>query len=192
MNVTREEFKAELKKNGFPYGYIPNVYEKFKQENLTVFRILIEGCPFVVVTDDEKSFPEVSEESGKKIEPYSFEWLENLIYDSNIIGPSFYESLLRHLQMYIRVKKAEKNDETKKQKNCPYCDEQLLAYEIGADPIPESGKGYAIEHGDIKAFIAKENGKYYLMHNFTPDDGYFLKMEIHNCPICGRKLEEKI
>lgn len=76
------------------------------------------------------------------------------------------------------------------QNNCPYCDEQLLADEIGADPIPESGKGYAIEHGDIKAFVAKENGKYYLMHNFTPDDGYFLKMEIHNCPMCGRKLEE--
>lgn len=76
------------------------------------------------------------------------------------------------------------------QNNCPYCDEQLLTYEIGADSIPESGKGYAIEHGDIKAFIAKENGKYYLMHIFTPDDGYFLKMEIHNCPMCGRKQEK--
>jgi hypothetical protein len=73
--------------------------------------------------------------------------------------------------------------------NCPYCDEQLLADKI-ADPIPESGKGYAIEHGDIKAFITKENGKYYLMHIFTPDDGYYLKMEIHNCPMCGRKLEK--
>jgi hypothetical protein len=40
--------------------------------------------------------------------------------------------------------------------NCPYCDEQLLTYEIGADSIPESGKGYAIEHGDIKAFITKK------------------------------------
>lgn len=60
------------------------------------------------------------------------------------------------------------------QNNCPYCDEQLLADKI-ADPIPESGKGYAIEHGDIKAFIAKKNGKYYLLHIFTPDDGYFSK-----------------
>lgn len=78
------------------------------------------------------------------------------------------------------------------QKNCPYCDEQLLADEIGADSIPESGKGYAIEHGDIKAFIAKENGKYYLRHNFTPNSSdFFLKMEIKFCPICGRKLEEK-
>lgn len=93
--------------------------------------------------------------------------------------------------MYIHDKgETEKLVMDEEQNNCPYCDEQLLAYEIGADSIPESGKGYAIEHGDIKAFIAKKNGKYYLMHIFTPDDGYFLKMEIHNCPMCGRKLEE--
>jgi len=73
---------------------------------------------------------------------------------------------------------------------CEYCDEELLANEIGADSIPESGKGHAIEHGDIKAFIARENGKYYLMHRFTPDDGYFLKMEINFCPMCGRNLKE--
>ena len=79
---------------------------------------------------------------------------------------------------------------TEEQKNCPYCDEQFLADEIGADSIPESGKGYAIEHGDIKAFIAKENGKYYLRHNFTPNSSdFFLKMEIKFCPMCGRKLE---
>ena len=71
---------------------------------------------------------------------------------------------------------------------CEHCDEQLLANEIGADSIPESGKGYAIEHGDIKAFIARENGKYYLIHRFTPDDGYYLKMKISYCPMCGRKL----
>ena len=104
MNVSREEFKAELNKNGFPYGYIPNVYEKFKQENLTVFRILIEGCPFVVATDDEKSYPEVSEETGKKIEPYSFEWLVNVVEDARLAGPMSYETLLAQLQMYIRVK----------------------------------------------------------------------------------------
>ena len=105
MNVSREEFKAELKKNGFPYGYIPKVYEKFKQENLTVFRILIEGCPFVVATDDEKSYPEISEETENKIKPFSFEWLVNVVEGARLAGPISYETLLEQLQMYIRVNK---------------------------------------------------------------------------------------
>lgn len=65
----------------------------------------------------------------------------------------------------------------------------MLEYEYSGESIPEFGKGYEIEHGDIKAFIEKKDGKYYLSHYFTPDDGYFMKMEIKFCPKCGRKLE---
>lgn len=78
------------------------------------------------------------------------------------------------------------------QKNCPYCNKEYLEdpeLGEGGEQIPIFGKGYAIEHGDIVSFIKKKDGKYYLGHDFTPDDGYFLRMEIHYCPICGRKLE---
>lgn len=79
---------------------------------------------------------------------------------------------------------------SEKQETCPFCDEEMLEYECGGESIPEFGKGYAIEHGDIKAFIEKKAGKYYLSHNFTPNSSdFFLKMEIKFCPICGRKLE---
>lgn len=190
MCVTKEDFKQQLKKNGLKFGYIKRLYEKWKDDDLTYFRVIIEDCPFVIVTDDEKSYPEISEEIGKKVEPYSFEWLVELEDRANLCGPPFYGVLLNGLQMYIRAQMAERRELDEEQKNCPYCDEQLLAYEIGADEIPESGKGYAIEHGDIKSFIAKENGKYYLRHNFTPNSSdFFLKMEIKFCPICGRKLE---
>ena len=135
MNVSRDDFKRELEKNGLKYGYIPRLYEKFKQGEMTCFRLMIKDCQFVVVTDDESSYPE------------------------------------NYLQMYIHVKKAEKNDEKIKQRKCPYCDEEMLDDEIGGEPIPESVKGYAIEHGDIIAFIAKENGKFYMRHDSTPDDG---------------------
>lgn len=80
-------------------------------------------------------------------------------------------------------------NEKEAQKNCPHCNEEYLENETGGDPIPEFGKGYAIEHGDINAFIEKINGEYYLTHRFTPDDGYFIKMKINYCPVCGRKLE---
>ncbi|WP_405326080.1 hypothetical protein [Fibrobacter sp.] len=190
MCVTKEDFEQKLNSCGLKFGYIKRLYEKWKDGDLTYFRIILEGSPFVIVTDDENSYPEIQEDSEKEIEPYSLEWLENLFYQSTIVGPLSYESLMPQLQMYIRVKKAEQNDEKIKQNKCPYCNEEMLDNEIGGEPIPEFGKGYAIEHGDIKAFIAKENGKYYLMHNFTPDDGYYLKMEINNCPMCGRKLEE--
>lgn len=75
------------------------------------------------------------------------------------------------------------------QEKCPYCDEEMLDNEIGGEPIPEFGKGYAIEQGDIKAFIEKKYGKYYLSHNFTPNSSdFFFKMEIKFCPMCNRKL----
>lgn len=45
-----------------------------------------------------------------------------------------------------------------KQETCPFCDEEMLEYECGGESIPEFGKGYAIEHGDIKAFIEKKDG----------------------------------
>ena len=80
-------------------------------------------------------------------------------------------------------------NEKEAQENCLHCNEEYLENETGGDLIPEFGKGYAIEHGDINAFIEKINGEYYLTHRFTPDDGYFIKMKINYCPICGRKLE---
>ena len=44
---------------------------------------------------------------------------------------------------------------------------------------------------DAITYTKAENGKYYLMHNFTPNSSdFFLKMEIKFCPKCGRKLEE--
>lgn len=179
MNVSREEFKAELKKNGFPYGYIPNVYEKFKQENLTFFRILIEGCPFVVATDDEKSYPEVSEETGKKIEPYSFEWLVDLEERARLCGPTFHDVLMSELQRYIRVQMAERRELDEEQKNCPYCHN-----EKGSD-----GKKSLLDN-DIIWAIAKidlENKEIYFDN--SGGENIPVSFKINYCPKCGKKLE---
>lgn len=146
MNVCREEFKEELKKKGFPYGYIPKIYEKFKQGNLTFFRILLDGCPFIVGTDDEKSYPEIAEETGKKIEPYSFEWLVNVVEDARLAGPISYETLLEQLQMYIRVNKAKK-----RKGEIPYFD--AFMEELNAAP----------------SFV-KENVMCYFYHNTSACD----------------------
>ena len=175
MNVSREEFKAELKKNGFPYGYIPNVYEKFKQENLTVFRILIEGCPFVVVTDDEKSFPEVSEESGKKIEPYSFEWLVDLEEIARLCGPIFHDVLMSELQRYIRVQMAERRELDEEQKNCPYCHGQKGLSPDDDESYDKEAEGIFLIGNEIRA---------------QADCGWIVfKGKINYCPMCRRKLE---
>ena len=40
---------------------------------------------------------------------------------------------------------------------CKYCDEEMLKYETRGECLQEFGKGYAIEHGDIKAFIEKNH-----------------------------------
>lgn len=175
LNVSREKFKEELKKNGFPYGYIPNVYEKFKQENLTVFRILIEGCPFVVATDDEKSYPEVSEESGKKIEPYSFEWLVDLEERARMCGPTFHDVLLKELQMYIRVRMAERRELAQNQENCPYCHGQKGISPGGDEAYDKEAEGIFLIGNEIRA---------------QADCGWIVfKGKINYCPICGRKLE---
>ena len=177
MNVSRNDFKRELEKNGLKYGYIPRLYEKFKQGKMTCFRLVIEGYQFVVLTDDESSYPEIQEETGKKIEiePYSLEWLGNLVYDANVIGPSFYESLMRHLQMYIRVKKAEKNDERKEQENCPYCHPPYKGIGGGDEVYEKDGEGVFVKDGKIVALA---------------DCGWIkFNEEIKLCPKCGRKLE---
>ena len=180
MNVSREEFKAELKKNGFPYGYIPNVYEKFKQENLTVFRILIEGCPFVVATDDEKSYPEVSEETGKKIEPYSFEWLVDLEERARLCGPTFHDVLMSELQRYIRVQMEERRELDEEQKNCPYC-HNLDGH--GPDL-------FECDNKNADASIELDEN----VISFDNSDGHYTygTFKINFCPICRRKLEEKV
>ena len=105
MCVTKDDFKKELEKNGLKYGYIASLYEKFKQDDMTVFRILIGGIPYTVFTNNESSYPEIQEETGKKVEPYSFEWLVNVVEDARLAGPISYEILLKQLQMYIRVNK---------------------------------------------------------------------------------------
>lgn len=177
MCVTKDDFKKELEKNGLKYGYIARLYEKFKQDDMTVFRILIGGIPYTVLTDNESNYPEIQEETEKKIEiePYSLEWLENLIYDSDIIGPSFYESLLRHLQTYIRVKKADKNDETKEQENCPYCHPPYKGIGGGDEVYEKDGEGIFVKDGKIVALA---------------DCGWIkFNEEIKLCPKCGRKLE---
>ena len=167
MCVTEDDFKHQLKKNGLKFGYIKRLYEKWKDNDLTYFRVIIEGCPFVICTDDENSYPEIEEETGKKIEEYSLEWLENLFYQSTIVGPISYESLMPQLQMYIRVKKAEQNDKTIKQKKCPYCHEetkQVCGFEKFGDEF----------------YIAR-----------IMPDGNMKKEKAKFCPKCSRKLEAK-
>ena len=114
MCVAKDDFKKELEKNGLKYGYIKRLYEKFKQDNMIVFRILIDGIPYTVVTDNESSYPEIQEETGKKVEPYSFEWLVDTVYNAELAGPVSYEVLLRQLQRYIQFQKARQNDEKKR------------------------------------------------------------------------------
>ena len=178
MCVTEDDFKQQLKKNGLKFGYIKRLYKKWKDGDLTYFRIILEGSPFVIVTDDENSYPEIQEETGKKIEPYSLEWLENLFYQSTIVGPISYESLMPQLQMYIRVKKAEQNDETIKQNKCPYC---------------HDFDGYGPDLFNCESDY--ETASIYLEDNtitFDNSDGSRMSgsFKINYCPICRRKLEE--
>lgn len=174
MCVTKEDFEQQLNSCGLKFGYIKRLYEKWKDGDLTYFRIIIEGSPFMIVTDDESSYPEIQEETGKKIkiEPYSLEWLENLFYQSTIVGPISYESLMPQLEMYIRVKKAEQNDETIKQKKCPYChgkEELDAGFHANAGIVKD-------ESGNPSICVETLEQKFYI--------------PIKLCPICGRKLEE--
>ena len=178
MIVTKEDFEQQLKKNGLKFGYIKRLYEKWKDDDLTYFRVIIEGCPFVICTDDENSYPEIEEETEKEIEPYSLEWLENKFYQSTIVGPLSYESLMPQLQMYIRVKKAERNDETIKQNKCPYC--QGVTARCGS---------YSDDYKYVTFFERDENK---FCFGLAHPDGFSAlgKFKINYCPFCGRKLEE--
>lgn len=179
MCVTKEDFEQQLNSCGLKFGYIKRLYEKWKDGDLTYFRIIIEGSPFIIVTDDENSYPEIQEDSEKEIEPYSLEWLENLFYQSTIVGPISYESLMPQLQMYIRVKKTEQNDETIKQNKCPYCHGKK------DDPQP---KLFECNHKDAEASIELDEN----VISFDNSDGHFMygKFKINYCPICRRKLEK--
>lgn len=172
MCVTEDDFKQQLKENGLKFGYIKRLYEKWKDGDLTYFRIILEGVPFVIVTDDENSYPEIQEETGKKIEEYSLEWLEDLFYQSTIVGPISYESLMPQLQMYIRVKKAEQNDETIKQKKCPYC----------------HGKEELDAGFHANAVIGKDKSGNPSICVETLEQTFYIPIKL--CPKCGRKLEE--
>lgn len=172
MCVTKEDFEKQLNSCGLKFGYIKRLYEKWKDGDLTYFRIILEGSPFVIVTDDESSYPEIQEETGKKIEEYSLEWLENLFYQSTIVGPISYESLMPQLQMYIRVKKAEQNDETIKQNKCPYCHPYK-------EHLIEGDNGFCCVTKDAELIA------------FNNADGVgAVKIKIKLCPMCGRKLKE--
>ena len=171
MCVTKEDFEQKLNSCGLKFGYIKRLYEKWKDGDLTYFRIILEGSPFVIVTDDENSYPEIQEDSEKEIEPYSLEWLENLFYQSTIVGQLSYESLMPQLQMYIRVKKAEQNDETIKQNKCPYCHpykEHLIEGDNGFCCVTKDAELIAFNHADEAGAV---------------------KIKIKLCPMCGRKLE---
>lgn len=178
MCVTKDDFKKELEKNGLKYGYIASLYEKFKQDDMTVFRILIGGIPYTVVTDNESSYPEIQEETGKKIEPYSFEWLVDTVYNAELAGQVSYELLLRQLQRYIQFQKARQNDERKEQENCPYC-QNLDGH--GTDLLECDNK-------DADARIELDENEI----SFDNSDGHYTygTFKINYCPICGRKLEE--
>ena len=66
MRVTKEEFKHQLKKLGLKFGYVKNLYEKWAKNGLTFYRIVIEDTPYIVITDEENCFPEISGTSGFK------------------------------------------------------------------------------------------------------------------------------
>lgn len=171
MCVTKEDFEQQLKKNGLKFGYIKRLYEKWKDGDLTYFRIILEGSPFVIVTDNENSYPEIQEDSEKEIEPYSLEWLENLFYQSTIVGPLSYEQLMPQLQMYIRVKKAEQNDETINQKKCQYCHGK-----------EELDAGF---HANV--VIGKDKSGNPSICVETLEQTFYIPIKL--CPKCGRKLE---
>lgn len=178
MCVTKEDFEKQLNSCGLKFGYIKRLYEKWKDGDLTYFRIIIEGSPFVIVTDDENGYPEIQEDSEKEIEPYSLDWLENLFYQSTIVGPISYESLMPQLQMYVRVNKAKQNDEMIKQNKCPYCHDF-------------DGHGPDL----FKCDSNYETASIYLEDNtitFDNSDGSRMSgaFKINYCPICRRKLKE--
>lgn len=177
MCVTKEDFEQQLKENGLKFGYIKRLYEKWKDGDLTYFRIILEGSQFVIVTDDENSYPEIQEDSEKEIEPYSLEWLENLFYQSTIVGPLSYESLMPQLQMYISVKKAEQIDEKIKQNKCPYC-----------QGVTARG-GFDSDDYKYVTFFDRDENKF--TFGKSHPDGYtpLGKFKINYCPFCRRKLE---
>ena len=171
MCVTKEDFEQQLNSCGLKFGYIKRLYEKWKEGDLTYFRVIIEGCPFVIFTDDENSYPEIEEETGKKIEEYSLEWLENLFYQSTIVGPISYESLMPQLQTYVRIKKAEQKDEEIKQTKYPYCHPYK-------EHLIEGNNGFCCVTKDAELIAFNK-----------ADEAGSVKIKIKLCPMCGRKLE---
>lgn len=176
MCVAKDDFKKELEKNGLKYGYIKRLYEKFKQDNMIVFRILIDGIPYTVVTDKESSYPEIQEETGKKVEPYSFEWLVDTVYNAELAGPVSYEVLLRQLQRYIQFQKARQNDEKKEQENCPYC-HNIDGHGTDFFECNNKNADARIELDENAISFDNSDGQY--------TNGMF---RINCCPICRRKL----
>ena len=175
MCVTKEDFEKQLNSCGLKFGYIKRLYEKWKDGDLTYFRIILEGSPFVIVTDDENSYPEIQEETGKKVEPYSFEWLVDTVYNAELAGPVSYEVLLRQLQRYIQFQKARQNDERKEQENCPYCHPPYKGIGGGDEVYEKDGEGIFVKDGKIVALS---------------DCGCIkFNEEIKLCPKCGRNLE---
>lgn len=172
MCVTKEDFEKQLNSCGLKFGYIKRLYEKWKDGDLTYFRIIIEGSPFVIVTDDENSYPEIQEETGKKIEEYSLEWLDELIYNTKLAGPISSEALLSELEMYLRVNKAKQCDETRKQEECPYC----------------HGKEEFDAGFHANAVIGKDESGNPSICVETLEQTFYIPVKL--CPMCGRKLEE--
>jgi hypothetical protein len=177
MCVTKEDFKQQLKENGLKFGYIKRLYEKWKDDDLTYFRVILEGCPFVICTDDENSYPEIEEETGKKIEAYSLEWLGELIYNTKLAGPISSEALLSELEMYFRVNKAKQCDETRKQEKCPYCHD----FDGHGPELFKCNYDRADASIELKDKVI----------SFDNSDGAFTfgEFKINYCPMCGRKLE---
>ena len=103
--------------------------------------------------------------------PYSLEWLEDLFHQSTIVGPLSYESLMSQLQMYIRVKKAEQNDEKIKQNKCPYC----------------HGKKELDAGFHANAVIGKDESGNPSICVETLEQTFYIPIKL--CPICRRKLE---
>ena len=171
MCVTKEDFEQQLNSCGLKFGYIKRLYEKWKDDDITYFRVIIEGCPFVICTDDENSYPEIEEKTEKKIEQYSLEWLENLFYQSTIVGPISYESLMPQLQMYIRVKQADQIDENIKQRKCQYC----------------HGKKELDAGFHANAVIGKDESGNPSICVETLEQTFYIPIKV--CPICSRKLE---